>query len=116
MFNNKKKIKELERYNENLNSHLKGSQTVVREKCEEIEKLNTEINSLKLFIADNFLEKISVKMNTGLQLSISWSEHNLSLEEVYQKSEELNKQGWYTVIENETEDEELFIIKIYSKA
>jgi hypothetical protein len=51
----------------------------------------------------------------GAQLVESWVEHNLLLENVYDIQENLNKQGWFTVISNEDDNSELFKITVFGK-
>lgn len=55
------------------------------------------------------------EVNTGFQLLESWRVHNLDLGNVYKKQDELNEQGWFTVINNEAEDINLYEIVVYSK-
>jgi hypothetical protein len=53
--------------------------------------------------------------NNGFQLIESWKIHNLELYQAYEKQDELNGQGLFTVINNETEDVNLYEIVVYGK-
>lgn len=55
------------------------------------------------------------EVETGFQLLESWKIHNLDLDQVYEKQDELNEQGWFTVINNEVEDINLYEIVVYGK-
>lgn len=57
MFNNSKRIKELERQNDNIYSHLKESQRAVREKNTIIEEKDREIIKLKSIIVQTAIDK-----------------------------------------------------------
>lgn len=116
MLANKKKIKELETVVKNLRGHLEYSQGIVREKCEVIEQLNTEISELKSLIADDMISKVKIENKKGFQLIESWKIPNLSLEQVYDEQDNLNTQGWYTVIHNPNENKlDDFEIIVYGK-
>lgn len=49
------------------------------------------------------------------ELLESWTECNIPLEEVYEKSKLLNKQGWFTVINCTNHDKSLYEIKVFGK-
>lgn len=54
--------------------------------------------------------------NTGFQLIESWRIPCVSLEQVYDKQENLNNQGWFTVIHNPDENNpNEFEIIVYGK-
>lgn len=55
------------------------------------------------------------EFNRGYELLESWVEHDIPFEEVYDKSKELNKQGWFTVINCTDYEKELYEIKVFSK-
>lgn len=38
------------------------------------------------------------ELKQGCELLEAWREHDLSILEVHNKSKELNKQGWFTII------------------
>lgn len=43
----------------------------------------------------------------GAELLESWREHDIPLEEVYDKSQNLNNQGWFTVLKRTDYEKEL---------
>jgi hypothetical protein len=55
------------------------------------------------------------ELNNGFQLIEIWKIHNLELEQVYERQEELNDQGWFTVINNESDNVNLYEIVVYGK-
>ena len=53
--------------------------------------------------------------NQGYELLGSWREHDIPIEEVYDKSKELNSQGWFTIINCTDCDKELYEIIVLRK-
>lgn len=51
----------------------------------------------------------------GYELLESWREHDISIGEVYDRSKELNKQGWFTIINCTDYDKELYEIIVLCK-
>ena len=51
----------------------------------------------------------------GHELLESWTEHDIPFEDVYNKAELLNKQGWFTVINCTNYDKNLYEIKVFEK-
>lgn len=55
------------------------------------------------------------EFNRGYELIESWVEHDIPFGEVYDRSKELNKQGWFTVINCTDYEKELYEIKVFNK-
>lgn len=55
------------------------------------------------------------ELNRGCELILSWTEKDIPLEEVYDKSGNLNEQGWFTVINCTDFDKNLFEIMVFGK-
>lgn len=66
MFNNRRKIKELEQQKENVHGHLRYSQQVVREKNSIIEDKDREIDKLKSIIAQTVIDKYGDDVKTRI--------------------------------------------------
>ena len=52
----------------------------------------------------------------GAELLESWREHDIPLEEVYDRSQNLNNQGWFTVLKCTDYEKELYEIIVLAKA
>lgn len=51
----------------------------------------------------------------GSRLVESWKEENLNINDAYDRSDYLNEQGWFTVVECTDFDKELFEISVFEK-
>ena len=56
------------------------------------------------------------EFNQGYELLESWREHDIPIEEVCDKSKNLNNQGWFTVIKCTDYEKELYEIIVLGKA
>lgn len=56
------------------------------------------------------------EFNQGYELLESWREHDIPIEEVYDKSKNLNNQGWFTVLKCTDYEKELYEIIVLGKA
>ena len=56
------------------------------------------------------------EFNQGYELLESWREHDILIEEVYDKSKNLNNQGWFTVLKCTDYEKELYEIIVLGKA
>ena len=55
------------------------------------------------------------ELNRGCELIESWKEENIPIGEVYDRSDELNNQGYFTFIECMDFENELYRISIFHK-
>jgi hypothetical protein len=61
-------------------------------------------------------DDIEVNDQKGYQLTEEWGIPNLNLEEVYERQEELNNQGWFTVLVDQDADNDIFELIVYGRA
>lgn len=55
------------------------------------------------------------ELNRGCEIRESWKEENIPIGEVYIKSESLNEQGYFTLVECTDFDNELYEIRVFQK-
>jgi hypothetical protein len=83
---------------------------------EELKRISKFFNDLSIEEFNQMLIDCGAEIKEGFQLSESWRISNLTLEDVYNRSEALNKQGWFTVINDQDPSNDIFELIVYGRA
>jgi hypothetical protein len=83
---------------------------------EELKRITKFFDDLSTKDFEQMLIDCGAEIKEGFQLSESWRIPNLTLDDVYSRSDALNKQGWFTVINDEDTENDLYELIVYGRA